>query len=86
MGTLQLVYTTPCILQLISDPNKWPSNTKVTQPVVTLDGDRFWRPQILVRNAFENQGMDKPFKLIYGFNHFLKAMLINYGGTFHVYW
>ena len=85
MASIQLTYSTNCIKKLTSDPTKWPTHLKFIQPKIDLDPDRFWRPQFLVRNAVEDQGLEREFKQVYAFNQIFQEMMIDYGGTFHLY-
>ena len=83
--SLQIIYTTPCIVKLTSDPKKWPVNTTLLQPVIELDPHRFWHPKFLVRNALENQILDKPISRMHTFDQILKTIFVIYEGTVSLY-
>ena len=85
MGTVIIFFTTDCIQKLIRDPNKWPISTKYTQPLITLDPDRFWNPDMGVRNALDNQDMGRPMKKVFFLNQLNGVFGINYGGGFQLY-
>ena len=85
MGTVIVLFTTDCVQKLIWDPSKWPISSKHSQPVITLDSERFWNPDLAVRNSLDNHDMGRPMKRVLFLNQLDGMLALNYGGAFRLY-
>ena len=84
-GSVIYLFSNDCVKKLVKDPKMFPAGLAEEMPILKLDPYRFWKPALLIRNAMENQFMDRPTTQVMYYNIVEELFYVNFVGTFSMY-